>query len=92
MQEGQWGGAKEHSYVATIPDKSVGELQQLAFTELEQQAIVVVQGGKAELRYADGKKEYANISDLSDVSGEKDNYSKLGEVKYRLNFKERKNG
>ena len=92
MQEGQWGGAKEHSYVATIPDKSVGELQQLAFTELEQQAIVVMREGKAELRYADGKKEYANISDLSDVSGEKDNYSKLGEVKYRLNFKERTDG
>jgi hypothetical protein len=88
VQEGKWGGSTEKSYLATVNPESIKELQGLAFdkNELNQEALIVIQDGKVELRFQDGSVQHAEVKDMSDAVDANDNYSKIGNVKYRLNF------
>jgi len=58
MQEGQWGGTTERSYVATVKPEDLPAISDLAFSpnELNQEAMVVIKDGNAEMHYADGRK------------------------------------
>jgi|GEM_PF-5632647 len=89
LQEDQWGGSTERSYVADVNEAELKELESLAFqqNELDQEAVVVVRNGEAELKFRNGSAQRGVIEDLSDVADAKDNYSKIGDIKYRINFK-----
>lgn len=89
MQEGRWGQVSETSYVVSVKPEQVEELKQLAFSEkeLDQAAIIVIKDGDAELLFRGGGSEKGKVSEMDSVADAADNYSKLGDTKYRIKFK-----
>jgi len=90
MQEGQYG-TKERSYIAT--PKSDVDLDAavdfaLSPSEGNQESVIVMRDGIAEMRYADKRpSEYAKVSEMKEAPEAADFYSKLGNTKYQLDFK-----
>lgn len=87
-QQGQWGGVSERSYVVSVGPEAVADLESLAFAtnELDQDAIIVIKDGVAELRYRDGKTQRGLVTGMKDTREAKDNYSRIGDVQYRMDF------
>lgn len=81
----------ERSYLATPKsERSLNNIVNLALNpkELDQESVIVVHNGIAELRYQDKRpSEYALISEMKEASKATDFYSKIGDVKYAMDFK-----
>ena len=91
-QQGVYGGTKEQSFVVSVKSQEQADkIRDIAFRVLDQDSVIQIDGGKAELRYRDGKKEVGNVSDLEVDPAATDNYSTLGGMKYRIPFKEQRN-
>jgi len=86
--DSKYGGVREKGFVFSISSSKLNRVKSLA-DKYNQDSVIVIQNGKAELRYKDGRKEYGNVSEASERVGADDNYSSIGGVKFTIPFKDR---
>jgi len=89
-QKGVWGGKEETSFIVSVSPENADRLENIAFRVLDQDAVIRLDDGNAELRFKDGSKQVGRVDNLEVDPEAKDNYSQIGNVKYHLNFREKK--
>jgi hypothetical protein len=86
-QEGRYSGESEPSLLVSLRPDLASLLQDMAFKAFNQEAIVLLQNGKAELRFSNGELMESSVDEIEVVPDAVDNYTKIGNVRFRFPFK-----
>lgn len=91
LSDSKYEGSQERGYVATISPDDVDMIQELALdpNEGNQDSIIIINNGKAEMRFRDGKKLHGDVDDMTERVEADDNYSSIGGVKFTIPFREK---
>lgn len=87
--DSKYGGSRERGFAVNISPNKLSSIKRL-MDKYKQESVIIIQNGKAELRYNDGRKEYGNVNETTERVGANDNYSSIGGVKFTIPFKDRR--